>query len=379
MISVNLGERGYDIEIEPGGLTRAGILTASLGDVSRTVLVTDDIVETYYAETVADALVERGLDVDVVVVPNGEASKSIDLAYSLWERFLEFGLDRRSVAVALGGGVVGDLTGFVAATYARGIRFFQIPTTLLAQVDSSVGGKTAIDLPNAKNMVGAFHQPSGVLIDPNVLQTLTPEQFRAGLGEVVKYGASLDADFFAFLEKNAPSIVARDPNVLGQVVESCCRIKAQVVEEDEFETSGRRALLNYGHTFGHAFEEAFGYDALAHGDGVSIGSLYAARLARRLAKNGDERFAEIDDAWIARQLELYERLNLPTSLEVAGRKIGDAPETTPQKLVESMKSDKKAAFGKLNFVLPTSLGVSIRVSGVAPEDVEAVLNENLER
>ena len=197
-IPVELSERSYDIQIEEGALERSGVALASLGDVSRVLLVTDENVDALYTETVAAALVDRGLDLDVVVIPAGEESKTIEMANSLWERFLEVGADRKSVAVALGGGVVGDLTGFVAATYVRGIRFFQIPTTLLAQVDSSVGGKTAVDLPGGKNMVGAFWQPGGVLIDPNVLATLPADQYRAGLGEVVKYGASLDADFFAF-------------------------------------------------------------------------------------------------------------------------------------------------------------------------------------
>lgn len=374
-IPVELSERSYDIQIQEGALERSGVALASLGDVSRILLVTDENVDALYAETVAAAIVDRGLDLDVVVVPAGEESKSIETAYSLWERFLEVGADRRAVAVALGGGVVGDLTGFVAATYVRGVRFFQIPTTLLAQVDSSVGGKTAIDLPGGKNMVGAFWQPSGVLIDPNVLTTLPVEQYRAGLGEVVKYGASLDADFFAFLERDAEKIVARNPETLGAVVAKCCEIKARVVSEDEFETTGRRALLNYGHTFGHAFESALGYGELAHGDGVSIGSLAAARLARRLAQNGDPRFSAIDGSWIARQTELFERLELPTSLAVVGRRIGDAPETSVERLVDLMRTDKKAEFGKLSFVLPTGLGECVRLRDVSPEDAAAALVE----
>ena len=374
-IPVELSERSYDIQIEEGALERSGVALASLGDVSRVLLVTDENVDALYTETVAAALVDRGLDLDVVVIPAGEESKTIEIANSLWERFLEVGADRKSVAVALGGGVVGDLTGFVAATYVRGIRFFQIPTTLLAQVDSSVGGKTAVDLPGGKNMVGAFWQPGGVLIDPNVLTTLPADQYRAGLGEVVKYGASLDADFFAFLERNVDQITARDPETLGAVVAKCCEIKAQIVSEDEFETTGRRALLNYGHTFGHALESALGYGTLLHGDGVSIGSLAAARLAKRLAEKGDSRFAAINGAWVARQTELLERLGLPTSLEVVGRRIGDAPETSVERLVDLMRTDKKAEFGKLSFVLPTGLGECVRLRDVSPEDAAAALVE----
>ncbi len=373
-IPVELNERSYDIDVERNSLDRAGVALASLGDVSRVLLVVDDNVEPLYGERVADAIADRGMDLDVVVIPAGEESKSIEVAYSLWENFLEVGADRRSVAVALGGGVVGDLTGFVAATYARGIRFFQIPTTLLAQVDSSVGGKTAIDLPKGKNMVGAFHQPSGVLIDPDTLASLPDDQYQSGLGEVVKYGASLDKKFFETLEANADRINERDPDVLGEIVAQSCRIKAQIVAEDEKETSGRRAVLNYGHTFGHSIETALGYGNLPHGYGVSIGSILAAKLAERLGANGDERFKAIDSAWIERQIALTRKLRLPALLGDVNRNYGDSEETTPERLVELMKTDKKAEFGKLNFILPTNLGECAYLKGVAVEDVLAVLN-----
>lgn len=373
-IPVELNERSYDIDVERNSLDRAGVALASLGDVSRVLLVVDDNVEPLYGERVADAIADRGMDLDVVVIPAGEESKSIEVAYSLWENFLEVGADRRSVAVALGGGVVGDLTGFVAATYARGIRFFQIPTTLLAQVDSSVGGKTAIDLPKGKNMVGAFHQPSGVLIDPDTLASLPDDQYQSGLGEVVKYGASLDKKFFETLEANADRINERDPDVLGEIVAQSCRIKAQIVAEDEKETSGRRAVLNYGHTFGHSIETALGYGNLPHGYGVSIGSILAAKLAARLGANGDERFKAIDSAWIERQIALTRKLRLPALLGDVNRNYGDSEETTPERLVELMKTDKKAEFGKLNFILPTNLGECAYLKGVAVEDVLAVLN-----
>lgn len=373
-IPVELNERSYDIDVERNSLDRAGVALASLGDVSRVLLVVDDNVEPLYGERVADAIADRGMDLDVVVIPAGEESKSIEVAYSLWENFLEVGADRRSVAVALGGGVVGDLTGFVAATYARGIRFFQIPTTLLAQVDSSVGGKTAIDLPKGKNMVGAFHQPSGVLIDPDTLASLPDDQYQSGLGEVVKYGASLDKKFFETLEANADRINERDPDVLGEIVAQSCRIKAQIVAEDEKETSGRRAVLNYGHTFGHSIETALGYGNLPHGYGVSIGSILAAKLAARLGANGDERFKAIDSAWIERQIALTRKLRLPALLSDVNRNYGDSEETTPERLVELMKTDKKAEFGKLNFILPTNLGECAYLKGVAVEDVLAVLN-----
>ena len=374
VIPIELGERSYDIEIESNSLSRVGVSLASLGDASRVVLITDDNVEPLYGEIVSNSIVDRGLDLDVAVIPAGEESKSIEVAYELWNQLLNLKVDRRSVVVALGGGVVGDLSGFVAATYARGIRYFQVPTTLLAQVDSSVGGKTAIDLPQGKNMVGAFHQPCGVLIDPVVLQSLSEEQYRAGLGEVVKYAASLDADFFEILENNVDSVVKRDPDILVRIVGRCCQIKANVVRQDERETSGLRALLNYGHTFGHALETTVGYGKLLHGYAVALGSVLAAKLAFRLASRGDERFKEIDQAWITRQNNLISALGLPTTLQELQSIVGFEPNIEPENLVALTSTDKKAVSGKLNFVLPVGLGKSELVRDVAVEDVLAVFN-----
>ena len=373
-IPVELKDVGYLIDVEENSLERVGVALASLGNVSRVLLVSDETVDSLYGDDVAKSIVNRGLDLDVIVVPAGEESKSIDVAFSIWERFLEIGADRRSVAVALGGGVVGDLTGFVAATYQRGIRFFQVPTSLLAQVDSSVGGKTAINLPKGKNMVGAFYQPCGVLIDPTVLSSLSNEQYRSGLGEVVKYGVSLDDAFFVTLEGNVEKIKARDPSILGEIIARCCGIKAQIVSEDEKETTGRRALLNYGHTLGHALETALGYGTLPHGYGVSIGSILVARLALRLAQKGDTRFAEIDEGWIERQINLVRAMGLPANLADVGRAYADAPETEPENIVALAASDKKAEFGMLNFVLPVKLGECIYVKNVSAEDVLATLN-----
>ncbi len=373
VIPVNLQERSYEIEISPGALDRAGVALASLGDVSRVVLVSDDVVDNLYGVRVAESIVDRGLDLDVIVVEHGEESKSIEVAYSLWEQLLELGADRKSVIAALGGGVVGDLAGFVAATYARGLRYFQIPTTLLAQVDSSVGGKTAIDLPKCKNIVGAFHQPSGVLADTTTLQDLSAKDYVSGLGEVVKYGVSLDSELFDMLERNVDAITSRDAQTLEKIVAKCCSIKSEIVAADERETSGRRALLNYGHTFGHSLEAALGYGAIPHGHGVLVGSILAARLAQRLGASGDARFSAIDDAWLDRQLALYRNLGLPTSLHDLGRDYGDAPETTPQRLVELMASDKKTEFGKLNFILPVALGECVYAKDVAADDALAVL------
>ncbi len=358
IVHVSLAQRSYDIEIGSGNLESVGPTLASFDRVSSCVVLTDANVNRFgYAKRVAESIADAGIDVELLTVAAGEQSKAIETAATLWETFLECGADRRSVLVAVGGGVIGDLGGFVAATFARGIRFFQVPTTLLAQVDSSVGGKVGIDLPTAKNMVGAFHQPLGVLIDTQTLQTLSPDQYASGLGEVVKYGVSLDADFFDDLEANAASIRARNSETLREIVATCCRIKAKIVEQDEFETTGARILLNYGHTFGHAFESLSDY-TLPHGAAVSIGSICAATLARKLGM--------IDDAFLKRQRALHRALGLPT-----------VPTTDAdcQRLIELMRRDKKSEFGKLRFVLPTALGCCTVVDDVPETMVLSILEK----
>ncbi len=280
-VRVDLAERGYDIEIGSGNLPQAGPFLTDRGKVSHAVLITDENVQEPHALRVAESLSGRKVAVDLVAIKPGEPSKSIDVAASLWEGMLQLNADRRTVVVAVGGGVVGDLAGFVAATFARGLRFLQIPTTLLAQVDSSVGGKVGINLPEAKNMVGAFHQPLGVLIDTATLDTLPPREYRAGLGEVVKYGVILDAELFDYLEAHVAELLARDPLVLTHVIAQCCRLKAGVVGRDEREETGQRAVLNYGHSFAHALESLCGYGQLLHGEAVAIGMECAARLAEQ--------------------------------------------------------------------------------------------------
>jgi 3-dehydroquinate synthase len=354
-VHVNLGPRSYDIEIGGGNLVSATRFCRAEEDDAHTVIFTDTNVDPLYSEPLADALTELGSEVDVLVVEAGEASKSPDTAAELWEQLLDQGADRKTVVVALGGGVVGDLAGFVAATFARGLDFVQVPTTLLAQVDSSVGGKVGVNLPTAKNMVGAFWQPKGVVIDVNVLNTLPEREYRAGLAEVVKYGVIMDAAFFAYLEANVDAINARSDAVLTQIVERCCRLKADVVEEDEYETKGRRAILNYGHTFCHAFEAVTGYEQLLHGEGVAIGMMCAARLAERLGR--------VDAAFTERQLKLLTALQLPT----------DAPAVDADELIEAMYHDKKVEHGELRFVLPTQIGHVELVRGVRAEDALAAL------
>ncbi len=284
IVRVDLGERSYDIEIGEGNLDRLGQFVSGRGEVSHAVVITDENVERPHGLRAAEGLARNSTTVDLVVIEPGEQSKCVATAAELWEKLLDLGADRKTVIVAVGGGVIGDLAGFVAATYARGIRFFQVPTSLLAQVDSSVGGKVGINLPAAKNMVGAFLQPRGVLIDLATLATLPDPEYRAGLGEVVKYGVILDAALFELLEDNSDKLLRRDPEVLRHVIARCCRLKADIVEQDEREVTGLRAVLNYGHTIGHAVESLSGYGTLLHGQAVAIGMVCASRLAERLGR-----------------------------------------------------------------------------------------------
>jgi len=354
-VRVDLAERSYDIEIDSGNLEHVGPLLCRLGKVSHAVVITDQNVQEPHAVRVAESLTGESVQVDIVAVEPGEPSKSIDMAAGLWEGLLELGADRRSVVVAVGGGVVGDLAGFIAATYARGIRFFQVPTSLLAQVDSSVGGKVGVNLPGAKNMVGAFLQPLGVLIDTATLETLPAREYRAGLGEAVKYGVILDAELFDYLEANLAGLIDRDHKVLGHVITRCCRLKADVVQQDEREETGLRAVLNYGHTFGHALEALAGYGQLLHGEAVAIGMLCASRLAERLGR--------VDNRLTQRQRSLLETLGLPVEM----------PELDRDEILETMTHDKKVQHGRLRFVLPSKMGHVELVGGIDPADVRAAL------
>src|SRR5207249_984788 len=305
-LRVPLAERSYDVEIGTGNLADLGSFVAARLDLSRVVLITDVNVEVPHGRAAAQSLAEHA-EVDILVVPPGEASKSVDFANTLWNGLLEMGADRKTVIAAVGGGVIGDLAGFAASTFARGLALIQVPTTLLAQVDSSVGGKVGVNLPGAKNMVGAFWQPRGVLIDTAVLATLGDREYRAGLAEVVKYGVILDAEFFAYLETNAEAILGREPEAVRHVVARSCRLKADVVEKDEREEAGLRAALNYGHTFAHAFETVAGYGKWLHGEAIAAGMLCASRLAERLMR--------IEPEVTQRQQRLLEKFGLPTRPE----------------------------------------------------------------
>jgi len=349
-VHVALSERSYDIHIGAGLLAEAGRAVGQWCDPTRVAIITDTNVEHPHAQTVAEQIAGEGVEVDILVVEAGETSKSVECAQQIWEELLRLGADRKTVITAVGGGVVGDLGGFIAATYGRGVPFLQVPTTLLSQVDSSVGGKVGINLPGAKNIVGAFWQPAGVLIDPHVLTTLPDREYRSGLAEVVKYGVILDADFFTYLEEHVAELARRDADVLRQTIARCCQLKADVVVADERETTGLRAVLNYGHTFCHAIEAVTEYGRFLHGEAVAIGMTCAARLAISLSR--------VDEAFLDRQSALLAALDLP--LNVPEDLDRDA-------LMQAMARDKKAEHGRLRFVLPTRLGHVELVADV-PED-----------
>lgn len=319
IVAVSLGDRSYEIVLSGSGLSGfakslEGWVEArrqKAGGGRLAVVVTDDNVRERYAAPLSERLQQAGWNSHVVSLPSGEQSKSQDSVSRIHDRLVDWQADRQTLVIVVGGGVIGDLAGFVAATYARGIHFVQVPTTLLAQVDSSVGGKVGVNHPRGKNLIGAFYQPIGVFIDTSLLATLPERDYRSGLAEVVKYGVILDEAFFAALEKNVAAINNRAPDVLRSIVARSCRLKADVVEQDEFERSGLRAVLNYGHTFAHAFEALYGYGELLHGEAVAIGMIYASRLAERLGR--------IPSAVTQRQKSLLEAVGLPTSLPAAQR------------------------------------------------------------
>jgi 3-dehydroquinate synthase len=357
ILRVNLGHRSYDIAIGRGLLADSGPFITDRLDCRHAVVITDEHVRAPHGDAVLAGLAASGIRADLLVVPAGEPSKCPAEAERLWNRLVELRADRKTVIVAVGGGVVGDLAGFVAATFARGLAFVQVPTSVIAQVDSSVGGKVGINLPLAKNIVGAFWQPAGVLIDTQVLGTLPEREYRSGLAEVVKYGVILDADFFDYLEQNVAAILQRQPEVLAHLVEQSCRLKSDVVEKDEREETGLRAVLNYGHTFCHAIETVAGYGRFLHGEAVSIGMVCASRLAERLGR--------IDGSLTRRQRDLLAALGLPVA--VAG--------LDSEALLAAMQRDKKVQHGDLRFVLPSRLGHVELVGQVESSLVRQVLAE----
>jgi 3-dehydroquinate synthase len=338
-VAVALGNRSYSIHVGAGLLSALGRFSAELELGRRCAVISDDRVARLYAKPALAALRSAGFDPRLICVPHGETSKSLKILQRICDALAAHRLERKSFIVALGGGVVGDLAGFAAAIYLRGIPFVQAPTTLLAQVDSSVGGKVGVNLRAGKNLVGAFHQPRLVVCDLRTLNTLPPREFRAGLAEVIKYGIIFDAALFGRLERELPRLLRRETKILGEVVARCCEIKAEVVGRDETET-GLRAILNFGHTIGHAIENISGYGKYLHGEAIAIGQVAAAKLSAQLAGLPAEEAGRIET--------LFRRAGLPAAIALS------APARA--RLLAAMQLDKKVSAGEVNFVLARRIG-----------------------
>lgn len=347
-MKVELGERSYEICIGEHSIPQLGNRLDFVPQTSRMILITDENVNRLAGDKVLTILRQAGFQVDSAVIKGGEECKNMATLTSLLEQMVAFGLDRKSTVIALGGGIVGDIAGFAAATYMRGIACIQIPTTLLAQVDSSVGGKTGVNLPQGKNLVGAFFQPGLVFVDVDFIQTLPEREFLTGLAEVIKYGIIRDHEFFAYLEDNMAEIKARDNQCLIHIVNRCCAIKADIVAQDETE-SGLRALLNLGHTFGHAFETLTNYQQYTHGEAVAIGMVCAGYLASHLGLLSRKDLVRINN--------ILRGYGLPVN-------FGDLDSTA---IISQMHKDKKTIGGNMQIVMPTAIGMS-RIFKDIPED-----------
>lgn len=333
-LTVSLGDRAYDVLFAVDGFSDACFEQAPLA--SSALIVTNDVVASLYLEDLRNSIAERYKEIHVVILKDGENYKNWESLNLIFDALVRFGCDRKTVLFALGGGVVGDMTGFAAACYMRGVPFVQVPTTLLSQVDSSVGGKTAINHPHGKNMIGAFYQPQLVVCNISTLDTLPDRELGAGLAEVIKYGPITDMQFLIWLETNMNALLRRDRTALLHAIRRSCEIKAQVVAADERE-SGLRAILNFGHTFGHAIEAGMGYGVWLHGEGVAAGMVMAAELSHRLGM--------VDAAFVERLKALIQRAGLPTQGPVL-----DATDNAGRYL-ELMRIDKKSEAGEIRFVL----------------------------
>jgi 3-dehydroquinate synthase len=352
-LTVALEGRSYPIHIGPGLMARPELIVDRLRQ-KKAALVTNSTVGPLYAGALRRRLEERGVTVVEIVLPDGEQHKNWETLNDIFDALLENRAERGTTLIALGGGVVGDLAGFAAAVYQRGVPFIQVPTTLLAQVDSAVGGKTAVNHPLGKNMIGAFYQPVAVLADTDTLATLPRRELAAGIAEVVKYGVIQDAAFFEWLEGNMDRLVNREAEALTYAIERSCAIKADIVARDERET-GDRALLNYGHTFGHAIETALGYGEWLHGEAVAAGMVLAARLSQRLALIGAPE--------VRRIAELLARAGLPTT----------APDLGVERYLELMGHDKKVQGGRMRFILAKRLGEAFISADVPRSALDEVL------
>ena len=356
IVKVPLGNRSYAIKVGEGLLPRLGAECAQLKLGLRCAVITDANVGRHFAKAALKSLTASGFEPVLLTVPAGEKSKRMEMVEKCFDQLAKHRLERKSFIVALGGGVVGDLAGFVAATYLRGIPFVQVPTTLLAQVDSSVGGKTGVNLKAGKNLVGAFYQPQLVLCDLDTLKTLPKREFISGLAEVIKYGIICDAVLFAQLERNLPKLLQRDASALATVIARCCEIKADVVGQDETE-SGLRAILNFGHTIGHAIENSSGYGKYLHGEAIAIGQTAAASLSHKILG--------LPTYDVERIEQLFVQAGLPVKikLDAARRK----------KLFAAMKLDKKVSGGEVKFVLAEKIGKVIWGQKVATAAIDEVL------
>ena len=348
IVKVSLGSRSYEIKISTGLLARVGRECARLGLSRRCAIISDSNVAPRYAKEVKDTLANAGFTAGLITLPAGETAKSIKTLAACYDQLAAQRLERKSFILALGGGVVGDLAGFVAATYLRGLPFVQVPTTLLAQVDSSVGGKVGLNLRAGKNLVGAFHQPRLVLCDLGTLASLPAREYRAGLAEVIKYGIIYDAQLFACLERDLPKLLRRDPRALGAVVARCCEIKADVVRQDETET-GLRAILNFGHTIGHALEAISHYGKYLHGEAIAIGQVAAAKLSAQLLRLPQPEVERIE--------RLFQRAGLPTEANLNA--------SARQKVLAALRLDKKVSDGEVKFVLARRIG-AVEFGNVVP-------------
>jgi 3-dehydroquinate synthase len=356
-VRVSLGDRSYPIVIGNGLLEQLGQHCSKLGFSKRCGVITDSNVAPLYAEAAVESLVLAGFEPVVMEVPAGETAKSMHIVEECYHQLAGHRLERKSFVVALGGGVVGDLAGFVAATYLRGIQFVQVPTTLLSQVDSSVGGKVGVNLPAGKNLVGAFYQPRLVLCDLDTLETLPTRELRAGLAEVIKYGIIYDSALFRRLERELDALLRRDPKILAAVIARCCAIKAEVVSQDETET-GLRAILNYGHTIGHAIEAISGYGKVLHGEAISIGQVAASHLSAKLTG--------LNAGSIDRIRSLFASAGLPVSAKFSPKQR--------EKLFAAMRLDKKVSAGEIKFVLAKAIGTVVWGQNVPEAEVHRALD-----
>ena len=355
-ISVPLGKRSYPIWIESGLLKKITDLLNPMNTENQWVIVTQESIQTHYGNTLLQQLKDAGFNAGLVTIPNGEEAKSIREFEKLQRKLLELGCDRKTILIVLGGGVVGDVAGFAAATFMRGIDFIQIPTTLLAMIDSSIGGKTGINLPEGKNLIGAFHQPQAVIVDPEVLSTLPKREKVSAMGEMLKYGAIADSEFFNWLAENLDPLINKcDMNMLQSAIIKSAEIKADIVTRDEME-NGIRKILNFGHTIGHALETVLGYGKILHGEAVAYGMLAAGHLSMQKTNFNSEEYEKLESA--------IRNLPLP--------KLNDI---NMKSIIDTMKRDKKVQNGKIHFVLLEEIGKPVIIDNIEDTEIQNALEK----